>query len=182
MNVVTRTISVMIWLLTAFTVPQGAAFAATSGRLQIPDGQTLLLSAEGVGHQIYISQPKSGTTEFEWVLKEPQAKLYANSRMEIGKHYADPTTGKPAWQSEDGSEVVGTKKDSVPAPEAADIPWLLVEAISHKNAGIFSEVSYILRIDTEGGMAPAKAPMSQGQEARVKYRATYIFLAPAVAR
>jgi Protein of unknown function (DUF3455) len=112
--------------------------------LRIPDAQTLLLTAKGVGVQIYKSQLKSGsTTEFEWVLKEPRANLYDNSRKKIGKHYAGPT-----WESKDGSKVVGKLKQSVPAPKADNIPWLLVEAQSHEGKGIFSEVSYILRVDT----------------------------------
>jgi hypothetical protein len=37
--------------------------------------------------QIYTSQPKSGSaTDFEWVLKETQAKLYASSGEKIGIH------------------------------------------------------------------------------------------------
>jgi hypothetical protein len=77
---------------------------------------------------------------------------------------------------------MGKKIQEVPAPKAHDIPWLLVEATSHEGEGIFSKVSYILRVDTVGGVAPAYAPTKAGQEARVKYRATYIFLAPAATK
>jgi hypothetical protein len=157
---------------------QNAASAEVSARLQIPDGQTLLLSAKGVGYQIYTSEPKaSSTTEFEWKFKEPQATLYGNSYKKIGKHYAGPT-----WESKDGSKVMGKKIQEVSMPKAHDIPWLLVEATSHEGEGIFSQVSYILRVDTVGGIAPAHAPTEKGKEARVKYLATYLFLAPAATK
>ena len=107
------------------------------------------------------------------MLKEPRANLYDNARKKIGKHYAGPT-----WESKDGSKVVGKLKQSVPAPKADNIPWLLVEAQSHEGKGIFSEVSYILRVDTVGGVAPAYPPTVQGQEKQVPYKATYISLAP----
>jgi hypothetical protein len=124
-------------LLTASVVAQSVASVEVSERLRIPDAQTLLLTAKGVGVQIYKSQLKSGsTTEFEWVLKEPRASLYDNSRQKIGKHYAGPT-----WESKDGSKVVGKLKQSVPAPKADNIPWLLVEAQSHESKGIFSSCS-----------------------------------------
>ncbi len=70
MKVITRTIINMVLLLTASVVAQSVASAEVSERLRIPDAQTLLLTAKGVGVQIYKSQLKSGsTTEFEWVLK-----------------------------------------------------------------------------------------------------------------
>ena len=163
-------------LSAALVVAQSAIAAATNERLPIPDGQSLLLSAKGVGHQIYKSQLKSGsTTEFEWVLKEPRAKLIENSHEEIGKHYLGPT-----WESKDGSTVVGKLKQSVPAPKAGNIPWLLVEAATHDGReGLFSKVSYILRIDTVGGIAAAYPPTELGQEKQVPYEATYVFLVPA---
>jgi len=175
MKFITRIIFNAALLLVASLVLQNAASAQTSDRLQMPEGQTFVLSAEGVGYQIYTSEPKAGsTTQFEWKFKEPQATLYSNSDKKIGKHYAGPT-----WESKDGSKVVGKKIQEVPAPKTHDIPWLLVEATSHEGEGIFSKVSYILRVDTVGGIAPAHAPTKKGKEARVKYRATYLFLAPA---
>ena len=176
MKIMTHTLINVVMLLTAFIIMQGADSAETSERLQIPDGQTFLLSAKGVGYQIHTSKPKDGsTTEFVWGLPPtPQATLYDNSGKKISKHYAGPT-----WESTDGSKVIGQlPPKSVPAPKAGDIPWLLIEAKSHEGEGVFSKVSYILRVDTVGGIAPTYAPTRKGQEARVKYRATYIFLAP----
>ena len=161
MKVISYPVIKWVLLFAALVVAQSGAAAATDERLPIPDRQSLLLSAKGVGHQIYKSQLKSGsTTDFEWVLKEPRAKLHDNSHKEIGKHYLGPT-----WEAEDGSTVVGKLIQKVPAPRAGDIPWLLVEATSHGGKeGLFSNVSYILRIDTVGGIAPAYPPTELGQE------------------
>ena len=66
MKAITRTLINMVLLLTALVVAQSVASAEVSERLRIPDAQTLLLTAKGVGVQIYKSQLKSGsTTEFE---------------------------------------------------------------------------------------------------------------------
>jgi len=55
------------------------------------------------------------------------------------------------------------------APKADNIPWLLVEAPSHEGKeGMFSKVSYILRVDTVGGVVPVYPPSEQGSDAEVK--------------
>ena len=61
-------------------------------------------------------------------------------------------------------------------PEGRNIPWLLVAAKSKSDAGLLSKIDYIVRIATSGGVAPAEAPKSQSDLARVKYRAIYLFL------
>ncbi len=54
MKVITRTIINMVLLLTASVVAQSVASAEVSERLRIPDAQTLLLTAKGVGVQISV--------------------------------------------------------------------------------------------------------------------------------
>lgn len=55
------------------------------------------------------------------------------------------------------------------APKADNIPWLLVEAPSHEGKeGMFSKVSYILRVNTVGGVVPVYPPSEQGSDAEVK--------------
>jgi hypothetical protein len=41
--------------------------------------------------------------------------------------------------------------------------------------GIFQRTTYIQRVNTTGGLAPADAPTQVGQEARVPYTAEYFF-------
>jgi hypothetical protein len=41
--------------------------------------------------------------------------------------------------------------------------------------GIFERATYIQRLNSTGGLAPATAPTQLGQEARVPYTAEYYF-------
>ena len=125
-------------------------------------------TAEGV--QVYVCAAAEGG--FAWRLKGPEAKLFDAAGREAGTHFAGPT-----WQGADGSAVVGEVIANSPAPQAGAIPWLLLRAASHRGNGIFSDVNYILRVETSGGLAPQSgcAEASQGAEARVPYRAIYLF-------
>jgi hypothetical protein len=149
--------------------PQGQ-----STTLRIPDGQVLLFTARAEGVQVYTSQAKAtDAAAFEWVLKGPDAILFDSSGAKIGKHYGGPT-----WESTDGSKVKGSRLAGAPPRQPGDIPWLLLKTASSEGVGVMSGVTYVLRVDTRGGI-PAVAPRRAGQEIRVKYRATYIFLGAA---
>jgi hypothetical protein len=135
--------------------------------VSVPDGNEFhcRVSAEGV--QIYVW---SGTN---WAFRAPMAKLFDAQRQVIGKHYAGPT-----WEGVDGSKVVGKLVTNSPSYNPDSIPHLLLKASSTTNAGIFASISYIQRVDTLGGKAPATPGDSVGQEARVKYTGNYMFYRP----
>ena len=111
---------------------------------------------------------------YEWTLKGPRATLFDQAHRKIGIHFGGPT-----WELNDGSKVVGAQppKQRVGASNAQDIAWLLLEAKSHERVGLLDSVTNIMRVDTAGGIAPAKPPTYKDQVVQVKYRATYIFLA-----
>ena len=90
----------------------------------------------------------------------------------IGRHYAGPT-----WETNDGSKVVGELKAKADAKDTNAIPWLLLGTKQHEGAGVFSKVTYIHRLDTVGGKAPAQGcdGTSAGKQIRVPYTATYYF-------
>jgi len=106
-------------------------------------------------------------------LRGPQATLYDGAHRKIGTHFAGPT-----WAALDGSQVVGDQPPlrHADSPTPGSVPWLVLTAKSHAGAGVFRAVAFVLRVDTDGGAAPSQAPTRAGQEARVKYRATYVFL------
>jgi hypothetical protein len=80
----------------------------------------------------------------------------------------------------DGSKVMGMARANADSPDPEAIPWLLLQAQSNDGTGLFSTVSYVQRLDTSGGRAPADgcAAASAGQEARVPYTAIYTFSYP----
>jgi hypothetical protein len=129
------------------------------------------------GVQIYeCVATKADPTKFEWVFRAPDAELFDTAGRKIGKHYAGPT-----WEAEDGSKVVAEVKGRDDGPDANAIPWLLLAAKSASGSGSFGRTQVIQRINTVGGKAPAGgcAQAQAGQIARVPYKATYYFYAPA---
>jgi|SRR6516164_1181120 hypothetical protein len=142
--------------------------------IKVPDGQTVMLKALGKGVQIYECKATAADPgKFEWSFKAPEADLTNKHGKKIAKHYAGPT-----WEATDGSKVVGEKNAEAPRPGA--VPWLLLQAKTHEGTGTFAKVTYIQRVDTEGGVAPA-AGCDQAHvdtEARVDYKANYYFYAP----
>jgi hypothetical protein len=144
--------------------------------LRVPAGQTVLLKALGKGVQIYECKAKPGDPgKFEWSFKAPEADLTNEDGKKIAKHYAGPT-----WEGNDGSKVVGEKKADAPAPRPGAVPWLLLKAKTNEGTSTFARVTYIQRVDTKGGVAPATGcdQAHVNTEARVDYSANYYFYAP----
>ena len=165
-----------------------AAFSATADHcqenrapevpvaLQVPDGNKVSFYAYAVGVQIYVATVSpADPAQFVWTFKAPEAVLFAaeddcdDDPEVVGIHYAGPT-----WESRSGSKVIGARlAGATVAPTA--IPWLLLSAASTTGPGIFKRTTYIQRVNTTGGLAPATPPTQAGQEARVPYTADYYF-------
>jgi hypothetical protein len=128
------------------------------------------IEAFGKGVQIYTC--KSASDSYAWTLKAPDASLSDARGQPIGKHYAGPT-----WQAIDGSTVVGNPLNVSPSPNAGAIAWIVLQAKSHTGHGLMSNVDYVVRTRTEGGVAPAGGCDAghTGAEARVPYSAVYLF-------
>jgi hypothetical protein len=144
--------------------------------LAVPGGQVLLLEAGARGAQVYGCQPKADDpSAFEWTLRGPDAVLLNGHGEQIGRHYAGPT-----WEGNDGSRIVAAARETANSPDSQAIPWLLLEARANEGAGVFSAVTYVQRLATSGGRAPATGcdQAHSGAEQRVDYTATYAFYYP----
>ncbi len=153
--------------------------AAIPDALKVPEGQTLTLKTQASGVQIYQCKvAKDDATRFEWALKAPEANLVDDLGNAIGKHYAGPS-----WEAIDGSKVVGELKARDNGPDPAAIPWLLLAAKSNSGSGIFSSVTYVQRLYTVAGKAPADGCDAGHVDAelRVHYKAAYYFYSAAPA-
>ena len=139
--------------------------------LQAPPGSQVYLEALASGVQIYECSMRPDST-LEWAFKAPEATLSDRAGHPLGKHYAGPT-----WESNDGSAVVGEIKARDPGPTATAIPWLLLGAKSHSGVGVFANATFVQRVATVGGVAPAVGcdASTLKQQARVPYSAAYIF-------
>lgn len=133
--------------------------------LKVPAGNRLVSTFFARGDQVY---RWDGTA---WVFVEPVAKLYVNrhTRWVAGTHYAGPT-----WESRRGSKVKGSVVKRCTA-SSTSIPWLLLSGNSDDKRGTFSNVTYIQRVNTVGGIAPAQAGTSVGEVRHVPYTADYRF-------
>ncbi|HVJ53143.1 MAG TPA: DUF3455 domain-containing protein [Aliidongia sp.] len=140
--------------------------------LQPPAGLKLLFKAKADGVQIYDGTNDGGT--LKWTLEAPLARLTGEHGKLVIHHYAGPS-----WEADDGSKTVRDKDEKVistPAPNAqADIPWLLIKVTPDPAAGVMSKVTYVQRIATKGGVAPAAAPVRPDTKVGIPYTATYAF-------
>jgi len=133
--------------------------------LQIPAGHKAHFRTYAIGVQIYRWNGAS------WTFVAPEANLYASPdfRGKVGTHFAGPT-----WESNSGSNVVGRRVAGCSVDPAA-IDWLKLEAVSTDGPGIFDGVTFIQRVNTAGGKAPATPGAFVGAEARVPYTTEYYF-------
>lgn len=137
-------------------------------KIIVPEGNRVAFHVFAVGVQIYRWDGAN------WAFTGPEATLYADPHhhAQVGTHFGTP--GGPAWQSNSGSRIVAQRMDAC-TPDATAIPWLLLRAVSREGRGIFSSVSYVQRVHTAGGLAPATPGAFVGEEMRVPYTAEYFF-------
>jgi len=144
--------------------------------LKAPETEVVLLKAFGKGKQIYACKAKSdNAAQFEWVLARPDADLLDAQGAKLGKHYAGPT-----WEATDGSKVIGQVQQRANAPQPDAVPWLLLKAKSTQGVGTLGHVTYIQRVNTAGGVAPAGGCDKDHASAEVSidYHADYYFYGP----
>jgi hypothetical protein len=140
-------------------------------KLSAPASESVILQTHATGSQIYVCQA-GPDQKLIWALKAPEADLSDSHGTVIIKHYAGPT-----WHHNDGSEVVGKVVARQDAPEANDIPWLLLTAASRSGNGVLTQVTSIQRIHTKGGQPPSSGcdDSHRGAESKSPYSADYYF-------
>jgi Protein of unknown function (DUF3455) len=153
-------------------LPQTSPGDALDPRTYAPASK-LFLSVYATGVQKYTCQA-NGT----WLFTDPEATLYLSRRLPfpIGTHYLNFATGRPVWKLKDGSTVEAARTASVPAP-AGNIAWLLLQATATSAGdygGILTRTTWVQRLNTVGGIAPAGA-CTPGQRAAVPYATDYHF-------
>lgn len=140
--------------------------------IAVPAGNVLSTMGEAQGFQIYTCQAQA--TGFAWALQQPMAVLLEGGHKPFALHFGGPT-----WMAMDGSAVVGTRAGIAPAPSADAIPWLLLSTVptSGPAGGTLSSTTFIQRVNTTGGVAPATGCDADhvGATAPVSYTADYYF-------
>ena len=148
------------------------ATRSAPGSIAVPAGNKLFLVGHGTGFQIYTCNGAAG-----WSTATPDARLFGDNGQLVATHFAGPT-----WKALDGSTVKGARiADYTDPTRPPAIPWLLLKADSTTAGPVGNELTdttYIQRLATRGGLAPAAAKCdtaSAGKVARVPYTADYYF-------
>ena len=136
-----------------------------------PHKPYLVAHAEGV--QIYACTAVADGDV--WRLLAPRATLTGQNGKVIGSHY-----GGPRWEAADGS-IVAAARDAGATVDPTAVDWLRLEATSTTagpDGDRFGATTYIQRIHTVGGLAPAAADCDAGsvaEQREIPYSADYVF-------
>jgi Protein of unknown function (DUF3455) len=167
-------IAVLAAVLPAAQAAQaGPAEPEVPGTIAVEAGHKLFLVGHAVGVQIYSCNTTA--SGFSWGFVAPRADLYDDNGKLIVTHFGGPT-----WQAKDGSAVVGQRVDGVTVDPTA-IPWLKLSAASTTagpDGDRLANTTFIQRIATTGGLAPAAAECNSstaGAVREIPYTADYYF-------
>jgi hypothetical protein len=135
----------------------------------VEEGNRVHFQGYAIGFQIYTWNGAS------WGSAVPDATLYDDDGNVVAIHFGTPNG--PAWQSNSGSEVVGMLPPKPVIVDTNSIPWLRLNAdpIRTHGPGVLANTTFIQRVHTVGGKAPAENGAFVGQVARMPYTADYFF-------
>ncbi|GLJ30261.1 hypothetical protein SUGI_0598580 [Cryptomeria japonica] len=186
---------ILLQLATCLSFQHAAetTFQLTKSSIQPPFGNSLLLKVNGTGVQIYRCEKSSnGAGMMNYTHVGATAKLYSpydnEKNVSVGYHYylphplaqgAQPTFSFSMVEGDPVSAIpestvtvnpIGTEKGK----SEDDIDDLLLKGISHSGYGHASEVSYVQRRHSKGGVPPPYCE-EDAKEIQVPYTAQYLF-------
>jgi hypothetical protein len=161
--------------------------------LRPPDGHVAFLKLSATGTQNYVCLP--GASGLAWKFQGPQATLFAKFRLlslevqqQLATHFLslnpkEPGTARATWQSSSDSSAVWAKKiDESTDPRYVSpnaIPWFLLQIVGSQkgpnDGAFFTQITYMQRVNTDGGIMPAEACTEAGSLRFVPYKADYVF-------
>ncbi|HEY8040808.1 MAG TPA: DUF3455 domain-containing protein [Polyangiaceae bacterium] len=143
------------------------------------DGGMVLVHSAAAGWQNYACTAAADGGASGWTFVGPTADLSDCHGTLVAHHFAtDGGAAFPEWQALDGTYVVGHKVAAfTPDGGASSVPWLLLQGVGHGGTGPLGQVTYVQRVDTDGGVAPS-ATCDAGATAQVPYAADYYFFGP----
>jgi hypothetical protein len=179
----------------------------TSTKITPPAGSIEFLLGHATGTQGYVCLPTAvGATTASWTINSPRPEAtlfqtFFGQPFQIITHFLSPNTnpkiigpdplpfGNATWQSSlDSSKVWAQAIGMAPAgseescPNANSIPCLLLQAVGSLDGPTggksLSKTSFIQRLNTKGGTAPAdgcSVAGDVGKQVLVPYSADYLF-------
>lgn len=156
--------------------------------LEVPAGHRPYLAVHATGTQNYVCLPGASSTGLVWTFYGPQATGFDGRDGQVMTHYlsANPVEGgtaRPTWQhSRDSSAVWARPIASSTDPDYVEpgaVAWLLLEAVGTENGPNggrrLAPTTYIQRVETSGGVAPADGCTTLGAKLFVPYETDYFF-------
>jgi hypothetical protein len=183
-----RTLLLAASIALAVLVTAGFALAGVDAQTQPGDPldprtyepeSTPFLAVHAIGVQRYACQA-NGT----WLFTDPVATLYKQNggQKATGSHYLNVASGRPIWQSQDGSLVEAARTASTPGGPG-NIAALLLKAVataSGDDGERLAKTTWVQRLNTSGGVAPGGA-CTPGDRIAVPYETDYVFWKAAAA-
>lgn len=130
---------------------------------------SLQLASRGV--QIFRCEKRDASQV--WVFRQPQAELLDATGKVVGQHGANFS-----FELEDGSRLVSTVVAYDEPANPSDLRLLLLTTRSF-GKGALENVTHVQRINTAGGMPPARCEAAQlNQLLRVNFTSDFVFYRP----
>ena len=140
-------------------------------RIKTPDTVEPVLRLQGRGVQVFRCEPRGAG--YSWVFRLPEADLADASGKAVIRHGANFS-----FEHIDGSRLLGSVVDFDESPNPNSLRWLLFSTRSF-NQGVLTGVTYVQRVNTNGGMPPARCEASQQNRLlRVDFSADFVFYKP----
>jgi hypothetical protein len=157
---------------------------AVPANIEAPEGSQPFLMAHAVGTQNYLCLGAG----LPWTFIGPQATLFSSEAEQVVTHFLSPNptengVARATWQhSRDSSTAWALAIQSSTDPDFVSpgaIPWLLLRVVGAKTGPTagdkISGATYMQRVNTLGGSAPAGGCPGVGARAFVPYEADYVF-------
>ena len=186
-----KTIPTLLACLTLAAGPFAAAARAgdvtppeVPAGLEAPEGNRAFRIAHAAGTQNYICLGAG----LPWAFIGPQATLFDDENEQSMTHFLSPNpvqngAARATWQhSKDTSAVwamaIASSTDPAYVTPGA-IPWLLLSIVGTQDGPTggskLSDTTFIQRVNTAGGSAPAGVCPAVGTRAFVPYETDYVF-------
>jgi hypothetical protein len=155
--------------------------------LEVLAPNEVFLVAHGVGTQNYECQPAGTLGHVAWTLFTPQATLFNDLRDQLITHFSSPNpiegdNVRVTWQDSADTSRVWARATASDTDPPTELRWVRVDAVGTPagppRGGALSRTTFIQRVNTEGGLAPATGCdhlNDAGRKAFVPYAADYVF-------
>ncbi|MBO1928273.1 DUF3455 domain-containing protein [Thiomicrorhabdus sp. 6S2-11] len=170
-NVLTKALTLSGLFAVAINVQAGGfSQSQLPKEVQVPAGNQMVMATHAKGNITWKCEDKGGKAA--WKFAGPRAILTDIQGNHKVSYYGGPAT----WEALDGSVITGKQLATSPS-KAGSIPMQLVKANPSPRDGELKGVTYIQRINLNGGKAPAEAcTMNKiGHTMIVNYSGDYLF-------